>query len=116
MTSEKSGRERASRLQKPASVEAVFMPSEGRQTICISPQLCCVLSGSFGVTAQRRLIPHLTAAKIPQQVMMQLEEARRDTRSETNEVRPPAKPPQVPPAATEIGPAPPFEAYGKQTN
>src|SRR2546427_10427949 len=35
---EKNKREGAGRLLKPASVEAVFMPSEGRQTICISTQ------------------------------------------------------------------------------
>src|SRR6202171_1258009 len=35
---EKSGREKAGRLGKPASVEAVFMPSEGRQTIYVSTQ------------------------------------------------------------------------------
>src|SRR5712671_6723898 len=35
---EKNGEERVRRLQKSASVEAVFMPSEGRQTICISTQ------------------------------------------------------------------------------
>src|SRR5712671_6662247 len=31
---EKNGGARSGRLQKPASVEAVFMPNEGRQTIC----------------------------------------------------------------------------------
>src|SRR5712691_7882178 len=35
---EKNGKEKAGRMQKPASVEAVFMPSEGRQTICVSTQ------------------------------------------------------------------------------
>jgi len=113
---EKSGRERASRLQKPASVEAVFMPSEGRQTICISTQAGCAVDCHFCLTAQLGLIRNLTAGEILAQVLLPLEEARRDTRSEKKEVGLPAKPGQVPPAATEIGPAPPFEAYGKQTN
>src|SRR5260370_12057126 len=112
---EKSGKEKASRLQKPASVEAVFMPSEGRQTICISTQAGCAVDCHFCLTAQLGLIRNLTAGEILAQVLLPLEEARRDTRSEKKEVGLPAKPAQAPPAATEIGPAPPFEAYGKQT-
>src|ERR1700720_1559835 len=33
--------EKKMRVVRPASVEAVFMPSEGRQTICISTQAGC---------------------------------------------------------------------------
>jgi len=32
---------------KAASVEAVFMPSEGRQTICVSTQAGCAVDASF---------------------------------------------------------------------
>src|SRR5216683_1011721 len=39
-------------LKKPAAVEAVFMPSEGRQTICISTQAGCAVDCQFCLTAQ----------------------------------------------------------------
>src|SRR5712664_3472611 len=48
---EKSGKEKTG-SQKPASVEAVFMPSEGRQTICISTQAGCAVDCHFCLTAQ----------------------------------------------------------------
>src|SRR6266446_5623218 len=51
-STEKNGREGAGRLQKPAAVEAVFMPSEGRQTICISTQAGCAVDCHFCLTAQ----------------------------------------------------------------
>src|SRR6267143_1592658 len=57
---EKNGKERAGRWQKPASVEAVFMPSEGRQTICISTQAGCAVDCHFCLTAQLGLIRNLT--------------------------------------------------------
>src|SRR5260370_11417270 len=57
---EKKGKEKAGRLQKPASVEAVFMPSEGRQTICISTQAGCAVDCHFCLTAQLGLIRNLT--------------------------------------------------------
>src|SRR6267143_1539964 len=41
---------------RPASVEAVFMPSEGRQTICISTQAGCAVDCHFCLTAQLGLI------------------------------------------------------------
>src|SRR5579859_945790 len=37
---------------RPASVEAVFMPSEGRQTICVSTQAGCAVDCQFCLTAQ----------------------------------------------------------------
>jgi 23S rRNA (adenine2503-C2)-methyltransferase len=49
---EKSERKKAGLLQKPASVEAVYMPSEGRQTICISTQAGCAVDCHFCLTAQ----------------------------------------------------------------
>jgi len=51
-------------LQKPAAVEAVFMPSEGRQTICISTQAGCAVDCQFCLTAQLGLIRNLTAGEI----------------------------------------------------
>ena len=46
---------------RPASVEAVFMPSEDRQTICISTQAGCAVDCHFCLTAQLGLIRNLTA-------------------------------------------------------
>src|SRR6266403_1502476 len=88
---EKNGRESAGRLLKPASVEAVFMPSEGRQTICISTQAGCAVDCHFCLTAQLGLIRNLTAGEILAQVLLPLEEHKAEL-------------------------APPFEAQSKQTN
>src|SRR6267142_3572915 len=88
---EKNGRVKAGRLPKPASVEAVFMPSEERQTICISTQAGCAVDCHFCLTAQLGLIRNLTAGEILAQVLLPLEEHKARL-------------------------APPFEAQGKQTN
>jgi 23S rRNA (adenine2503-C2)-methyltransferase len=69
---EKSERESADPLQRPASVEAVFMPSEGRQTICISTQAGCAVDCHFCLTAQLGLIRNLTAGEIVGQVLVAL--------------------------------------------
>jgi 23S rRNA (adenine2503-C2)-methyltransferase len=62
---------------RPASVEAVFMPSEGRQTICVSTQAGCAVDCQFCLTAQLGLIRNLTAGEIVAQVLVTLEEDRR---------------------------------------
>jgi 23S rRNA (adenine2503-C2)-methyltransferase len=61
--------------QKPASVEAVYMPSERRQTICISTQAGCAVDCRFCLTAQLGLIRNLTAGEIIAQVLLPLNEA-----------------------------------------
>jgi len=61
-------------LKKPAAVEAVFMPSEGRQTICISTQAGCAVDCQFCLTAQLGLIRNLTAGEMVAQVLMPLKE------------------------------------------
>ena len=58
----------------PASVEAVFMPSEGRQTICISTQAGCAVDCHFCLTAQLGLIRNLTPGEIVGQALVALEE------------------------------------------
>jgi 23S rRNA (adenine2503-C2)-methyltransferase len=88
---EKNGKEKASHSLKPTSVEAVFMPSEGRQTICISTQAGCAVDCHFCLTAQLGLIRNLTAGEILAQVLLPLEEHK-----------------------AQLGPS--FEAQGKQTN
>src|SRR5882762_548344 len=61
-------------LNRPASVEAVFMPSEGRQTICISTQAGCAVDCQFCLTAQLGLIRNLTTGEMVAQVLMPLKE------------------------------------------
>lgn len=61
---------------RPASVEAVFMPSEGRQTICVSTQAGCAVNCQFCLTAQLGLIRNLTAGEILAQVLLPLKENR----------------------------------------
>src|SRR6266566_3871190 len=81
---EKSGKEKAGRMQKPASVEAVFMPSEGRQTICVSTQAGCAVDCHFCLTAQLGLIRNLTAAEILAQVLLPLDEHKAQLAPQTN--------------------------------
>ena len=61
-------------LKKPAAVEAVFMPGEGRQTICISTQAGCAVDCQFCLTAQLGLIRNLTAGEMVAQVLLPLKE------------------------------------------
>ena len=61
-------------LKTPAAVEAVFMPSEGRQTICISTQAGCAVDCQFCLTAQLGLIRNLTAGEMVAQVLLPLKE------------------------------------------
>jgi 23S rRNA (adenine2503-C2)-methyltransferase len=67
-----------------ASVEAVFMPSEGRQTICISTQAGCAVDCHFCLTAQLGLIRNLTAGEIVAQVLLPLEEHKTQLAPQTN--------------------------------
>jgi 23S rRNA (adenine2503-C2)-methyltransferase len=60
--------------RKPAAVEAVFMPSEGRQTICVSTQAGCAVDCQFCLTAKLGLIRNLTAGEILAQVLLPLSE------------------------------------------
>jgi len=59
---------------KPAAVEAVWMPSEKRQTICISTQAGCAVDCQFCMTAQLGLIRNLTAGEIVGQILVALKE------------------------------------------
>jgi 23S rRNA (adenine2503-C2)-methyltransferase len=71
---------------RPASVEAVFMPSEGRQTICISTQAGCAVDCHFCLTAQLGLVRNLTAGEILAQVLLPLEEQKPRLALQTNVV------------------------------
>jgi 23S rRNA (adenine2503-C2)-methyltransferase len=61
---------------RPASVEAVFMPSQGRQTVCVSTQAGCAVDCQFCLTAQLGLIRNLTPGEILAQLLLPLEENR----------------------------------------
>jgi 23S rRNA (adenine2503-C2)-methyltransferase len=72
--------------EKRAQIEAVFMPREGRQTICISTQAGCAVDCHFCLTAQLGLIRNLTAGEIVGQVLVALEENREQLAPQTNVV------------------------------
>src|SRR5437773_2459654 len=72
------------KLAGPASVEAVFMRSEGRQTICVSTQAGCAVDCHFCLTAQLGLIRNLTAGEILAQVLLPLEEHKTQLAPQTN--------------------------------
>src|SRR5215467_10132515 len=74
------------KAQKPASVEAVFMPSESRQTVCISTQSGCAVDCQFCMTAQLGLIRNLTPGEILAQVLLPLEEHKETLTPQTNVV------------------------------
>ncbi len=61
-------------VSRAASVEAVWMPSENRQTICISTQAGCAVDCQFCMTAQLGLIRNLTAGEIVGQILVALKE------------------------------------------
>ncbi len=67
-------------------VEAVFMPSAGRQTICISTQAGCAVDCHFCLTARLGLIRNLTAGEIAGQVLALLEDHRESLAPRTNVV------------------------------
>src|SRR5690242_5227349 len=70
----------------PASVEAVFMPSDGRQTVCISTQAGCAVDCHFCLTAQLGLVRNLTPGEILAQVLIALEDHRGSLGPRTNVV------------------------------
>jgi len=71
---------------KPAQIESVFMPKEGRQTICISTQAGCAVDCHFCLTAQLGLIRNLTAGEIIGQMLVALQENREQLTPQTNVV------------------------------
>ena len=72
--------------EPPARVETVFMPSEGRQTICLSTQAGCAVDCHFCLTAQLGLVRNLTAGEILAQVLVALEDHRESLAPRTNVV------------------------------
>jgi 23S rRNA (adenine2503-C2)-methyltransferase len=72
------------RKSGPASVEAVFMPSTGRQTICISTQAGCAVDCQFCLTAQLGLIRNLSPAEIIAQILIPLDRHKSQLAPQTN--------------------------------
>src|SRR5882724_6169446 len=70
---------------KLAAVEAVWMPSENRQTICISTQAGCAVDCQFCMTAQLGLIRNLTAGEIVGQILVALRENEEKENTEERE-------------------------------
>jgi 23S rRNA (adenine2503-C2)-methyltransferase len=71
---------------KSATVEAVFMPEENRQTICISTQAGCAVDCHFCLTATLGLVRNLTPGEILGQVLVALEENHEALKPQTNVV------------------------------
>lgn len=72
------------RKSGPAAVESVFMPSPGRQTICISTQAGCAVDCQFCLTAQLGLIRNLAPAEILAQVLIPLDHHKSKLAPQTN--------------------------------
>src|SRR5437016_10138213 len=70
--------------ESPARVEAVFMPADGRQTICVSTQAGCAVDCHFCLTAQLGLVRNLTAGEILAQILIPLQEHKTQLAPQTN--------------------------------
>ena len=55
---------------RPVEVETVYIPEEGRGTLCISSQVGCTLTCSFCHTGTQKLVRNLTAEEILSQLLL----------------------------------------------
>ncbi|TDH37699.1 23S rRNA (adenine(2503)-C(2))-methyltransferase RlmN [Pseudohoeflea suaedae] len=55
---------------RPVEVETVYIPEEGRGTLCISSQVGCTLTCSFCHTGTQKLVRNLTAGEILAQLLV----------------------------------------------
>jgi 23S rRNA (adenine2503-C2)-methyltransferase len=55
---------------KPVEVETVYIPEEGRGTLCISSQVGCTLTCTFCHTGTQKLVRNLTAGEILAQLLV----------------------------------------------
>ncbi|MDF2372590.1 MAG: 23S rRNA (adenine(2503)-C(2))-methyltransferase RlmN [Rhizobiaceae bacterium] len=55
---------------KPVEIETVYIPEEGRGTLCISSQVGCTLNCSFCHTGTQTLVRNLTAEEILSQLLL----------------------------------------------
>jgi 23S rRNA (adenine2503-C2)-methyltransferase len=55
---------------RPVEVETVYIPEEGRGTLCVSSQVGCTLTCDFCHTGTQRLVRNLTAEEIISQLLL----------------------------------------------
>ena len=55
---------------RPVEVETVYIPEEGRGTLCLSSQVGCSLTCTFCHTGTQRLVRNLTAGEILAQLLI----------------------------------------------
>lgn len=55
---------------RPVEVETVYIPEEGRGTLCISSQVGCTLTCTFCHTGTQKLVRNLTSEEILSQILM----------------------------------------------
>ena len=55
---------------RPVDVETVYIPEEGRGTLCISSQVGCTLTCTFCHTGTQKLVRNLTSGEIVAQLLM----------------------------------------------
>jgi 23S rRNA (adenine2503-C2)-methyltransferase len=55
---------------RPVEIETVYIPEEGRGTLCVSSQVGCTLTCSFCHTGTQRLVRNLTAEEILAQILV----------------------------------------------
>jgi len=72
------------RLADGQTIETVWMPEEGRQTLCLSTQAGCAVDCSFCATARLGLLRNLSAGEIAGQVLTTLQDNRTQLQPQTN--------------------------------
>jgi 23S rRNA (adenine2503-C2)-methyltransferase len=55
---------------RPVEVETVYIPEEGRGTLCVSSQVGCTLTCTFCHTGTQRMVRNLTAEEIVEQILI----------------------------------------------
>ncbi|MEP0232267.1 23S rRNA (adenine(2503)-C(2))-methyltransferase RlmN [Roseibium sp.] len=55
---------------RPVEVETVYIPEEGRGTLCVSSQVGCTLTCTFCHTGTQKLVRNLTSEEILSQILM----------------------------------------------
>ena len=55
---------------KPVDIETVYIPEEGRGTLCVSSQVGCTLTCTFCHTGTQKMVRNLTAGEIVSQVLV----------------------------------------------
>ncbi|MEM8838932.1 MAG: 23S rRNA (adenine(2503)-C(2))-methyltransferase RlmN [Pseudomonadota bacterium] len=55
---------------RPVEIETVYIPEEGRGTLCVSSQVGCTLTCTFCHTGTQKMVRNLTAGEIVSQVLV----------------------------------------------